>query len=472
MKSVNSGVAGSVRLHQLTRASITIAEKHGKRLDATGKARAINKEPALTRTGLNLNDLYDAHVEGDVFIPKAKTKAMHMILQFPKELVDPNDAAGMLDHARAYAERVFGPDAVFADRIDRDERNKQVVDLFIAPKYLKPNKVAKVAVSMTRHLKLLAEKHGHKPHPMGIGRAMQDELFEYFRDVMKLDGVERGATKVFAGDDWKSAEQQRLEELEEQERLLKERAAELDARDAEIKAKEEKIASELAEREANVASREGECVAAEAALRQRIVSAEIEAAQAKLLFRATDDGEGLALTILETGKPKMNEAAMDESERLAYRSTWSERMLELARFVAQTLQAVRKRVVAAMKRESAAVDREAATVAAEEAAQERLSAASAMEKKVAGAKAVAEAFLTAWSGISEEERSPPVREAIIKADTLLAPEKQPRADPVGTGDPKSRAAGVAALRALGRGPKDREAHTPGGIPRARDGTGR
>jgi hypothetical protein len=220
MKSVVSGVAGSVRLKQLNAAGLTTAEKHGKRLDQTGKTRAIDDTPPLTRTGLDLNALYTAHVEG-AFIPKAKTKAMHMILQFPKNLVDPADAPGMLDHARAYVERVFGPDAIFGDRIDRDEKNKQVVDLFIAPKYVKRTKKGeKIAVSMTRDLKKLAEKHGHPPIPQGIGRAMQDELLEYFRDVMELDGVQRGAKKAFAGPDWKSAEQQRVEELEGIERDL------------------------------------------------------------------------------------------------------------------------------------------------------------------------------------------------------------------------------------------------------------
>lgn len=235
---------------------------------------------------------------------------------------------------------------------------------------------------------------------------------------------------------------------------------------------ERKSAQELAERKANVNSREGELASAEKAIRQHRAGAEIEAAQAKLLFRATDDEEGLALTILETGKPKMNEAAMDERERLAYRSTWSERMLELARFVAQTLQAVRKRVVTAMKRESAAVDREAATLAAEETAREKLSAASAMEKEVAEAKVAAEAFLTAWSGIPEGQRSPPVREAIIKANTLLGPEEQPPAVAGTGGAPKSRAEAMAALRGLVHGPNDAGANQPGGLSRGGDGASR
>lgn len=226
MKSIVSGVAGSVRLKQLTAATLTMAENHGKRLDRTSKFRAVGDEKPLTRSGLNLNAQYDCHVrKGDeaneVFIPKAKTKAMHVLIQFPKDLVDPADAAGMLDHARSFCERIFGTEAIFADRIDRDEKNKHVVDVFVAPKYRKRTKATeKDAVSMTKHLKKLAEKRGHPPIPPGIGRALQDELFEYLRDVMRLDGVERGAGKAFAGPDWKSAEQQRLEELEGIEKKL------------------------------------------------------------------------------------------------------------------------------------------------------------------------------------------------------------------------------------------------------------
>lgn len=303
MKSVVSGIAGSVRLKQLTRAGITIAERHGKRLDETGKARGINDTPALTRSGLDLNALYDAHVDG-VFVPKAKTKAHHVILQFPKELVDPDDADGMLDHARAFCERVFGSDAIFGDRIDRDERNRQVVDVFVVPKYLKRTaKSEKVAVSMTRHLKKLAEKHGHPPIPFGIGRAMQDELFEYFREVMKLEGVQRGAKKAFAGPDWKSAEQQRVEELEG-------KARELESRERELEEKAQKLERDhagvdesklmLAERTAELDARWLDLQSKQDALdgeRARVLS-EAENAKRRLLA----EGAELKLAAIKAGE--------------------------------------------------------------------------------------------------------------------------------------------------------------------------
>ena len=213
MKNEVAGVAGAARIKNVDRAGLARAEKHGKRLDQTGQSRAVNDEPPITTTGLNLRALFDRHIEG-AFVPKAKSSAMHLLIQFPVDLVDGGDADYMLHHARAFAERVFGDEAIFADRVDRDETSQRVVDLFLAPRYMKTTKrESKPAVSTTHHLKLLAAKHGEKPLPFGYGRALQTALFEYMRDEMKLDGVERGKAKVVAGQDWKSAEQQRAEEL-------------------------------------------------------------------------------------------------------------------------------------------------------------------------------------------------------------------------------------------------------------------
>ncbi|AQR72866.1 hypothetical protein [Sphingomonas sp. LM7] len=449
MKSVVSGVAGSVRLAQLTRAGLTRAEKHGKRLDAAGQGRAINDRSALTRTGLDLNALFDAHVQG-AFIPEAKTKAMHLIFQFPKELVDPEDAAGMLHHARAYAERVFGADAVFADRIDRDEKNTQVVDLFIAPKYVKRTKRSeKISVSMTRHLKQLAEKHGHPPIPPGIGRAMQDELFEYFRDVMKLDGVERGARKAYPGPDWKSAEQQRLEELEELQRGLDERAAAQDAREA----RQEDLDRDLAAREARLNTRENKLGADEAAVQENRATVLREQGQTNLLLRALEDDGSLELAIQKSGRPRMNEEAMNDDERFAYRLIWTERMMELARFVADVLWAVRKKIAELAKRESAARDRERVidererVIANKETEiankQTALSARDAIlrnneelfdnNEELFFKKATllqrtldqAMRFRSAWDPIPESERAPAVNMALKAAEGLTAEDLPP-----------------------------------------------
>jgi hypothetical protein len=203
-------------------------EKHGKRIDTTSQSRRINEIPPVHTMGLDLRALYARHIDG-AFVPKAKTKVLHVLIQFPKDLVDLDDAEGLLHHARALGERIWGYDAIFADRYDRDERSKGVVDLFVAPKYFKTTRtdpVGRLAVSMTRRNKALAKKYGRDPNKVwDVGKSLQDELYAYLRDAMGLEGVERGSPKVFAGDDWKSAEQLRVEELDAKEAQIESHAA-------------------------------------------------------------------------------------------------------------------------------------------------------------------------------------------------------------------------------------------------------
>lgn len=306
MKSVVSGVAGAVRVNQLTLAGLTRQELHGKRLDATGEARAINDEPPVTTNGVELNALFRQHVEG-AFIPRAGSKAMHVIIQFPKDLVDGGDAHGMLHHAREFGKKVFGDDAIFADRVDRDEKSQHVVDLFVAPKYVKKTKRdEKVAVSMTRHLKALAEKHGHPPIPHGIGRALQDAWFEYLRGEMGLEKVQRGSAKLIAGPDWKSAEQLRVEELDRQtSAAMKDRlvALEIGYEDGLAEGEEERAERErtLDERARQLDSREADQIAE----RGRLAAMEIEAQRQSDEIRKAASAD--AETILDAARLKSKE---------------------------------------------------------------------------------------------------------------------------------------------------------------------
>lgn len=226
-KSPVAGISGSIRAVCLTKADLTAAEKHGKRLDATSRARAISKDPPVTTTGLDLQKLYKQHIK-DVFVPKCKTIAKHIIIQFPKDLVDGEDPAYMLRHARRIVEMIFGDQAIFADRVDRDEQGRHIVDIFVAPKYIKKTKhTSQVAVSVSVHEVALAKKHGRKKHPWGRGQAMQDAIYEYFRDVMLLPGVQRGDPKAGPGPDWKAAEELRKEELEDIKAKLEEERREI-----------------------------------------------------------------------------------------------------------------------------------------------------------------------------------------------------------------------------------------------------
>jgi hypothetical protein len=241
MANVVSGVAGSIRLKQLKANDLTVAEKHGKRLDESSKRRSVIDAPPITSSGLELRDLYRGHVEG-AFIPEGtKFCAHHLLIQFPKDLVDGNQGDWMLERARGFAERVFGDQAVFADRLDRDERSRHVVDLFVAPKYVKKTKrTEKVAVSMTRHLKLLAKKHGRPPTPPGIGSALQDELFEYFKEI-GLERVQRGGEKELPGKDWRSSEMLRSEQLNRLESTLKLKQSDLDRRQGGLELKQVEV---------------------------------------------------------------------------------------------------------------------------------------------------------------------------------------------------------------------------------------
>ena len=224
LKSAVVGNAGAARVYQLTNADLRKAKRHGRRQDVISKARVVRNEPCLTTTGLDLRRLHAEHI-ADAFVPKA----MHIVIQFPKGLVDGEDAALMLRHARRSVERVFGEHAIFADRVDRDEKGRHNVDIFVAPKYVKKTKhTEKLAVTMSRQLKALAEKHGKHTGPRGTGQALQDEIYEYFRQDMKLAGVQRGSPKLIAGPDWVSAEAHRADELQSQAEELAKREAKAD----------------------------------------------------------------------------------------------------------------------------------------------------------------------------------------------------------------------------------------------------
>ncbi len=212
-KSVVAGIAGAVRIQRLTRSQLSDAEDHGLRLDASSQSRKVREAEPLTTTGLDLATLRMQHIEG-ALVPKSDTVALHMLIQFPVDLVDGNDGQWMLKRAREFAQKTFGGDAVFADRIDRDETGMHTVDLFLAPRYLKKTKHAeKPAVSISKHLKNLAIATGRwdptkgRDAPLLVqGQALQDAWFEYLRTECQLTGVARGSPKRTAGGDWMPAE--------------------------------------------------------------------------------------------------------------------------------------------------------------------------------------------------------------------------------------------------------------------------
>ena len=438
-KSPITGKSGAIRILPLTMAKLRLAERHGKREDEISKLRVVNSEKPVVYKGLNLVELYKKHTEG-AFIPKGKTVVQHALFQFPAELVDGEDAEYMLHHSVAMSELIWGADAVIAARVDRDEKSRRVVDVFICPKYLKQTKrESKVAVSMPKHMKELADRYGHeKPSPTNIGRALQEFVYEYFRDVMKLDGVKRGSEKSLRGSDWKSAEKLREEELKklkaeaaadreaaarmraEQQALLIETANQKARADAEIEAKrtefeEEKrahaalaqkdkreTAQQLADAKAEHASAKAMRAKAEALVAQAKAESaqanrqkeeisramEVHLSQLALLARASDDASGLELRVDREGFA-MKKARMSVEETKTHEAVWPFPLIKLGKVLAQALQALRDAAADLLrqKREVEEARRKDAKLAADQQAHhEKVLAILARERDALAAK--------------------------------------------------------------------------------------
>lgn len=208
------------RIKPLNGPLLAAAEQHGRRLDAAAIRRKVRDEPSLTWTPdgvdgdpLALSNRLADHVAG-ALVPKAKAKALHMLVKLPAsvpvETVE--DARAALALIVQFAQDSYGGNAVFSARMDRDERSLNSVDLFLAPRYLKVTKrKSEEAVSLTRFGKLLAKKRGiedrsdsAKGSMQAQGSALQDELADWL--TARGFEAQRGAAKDRDGDDWKTPE--------------------------------------------------------------------------------------------------------------------------------------------------------------------------------------------------------------------------------------------------------------------------
>ena len=173
MRSRVAGVAGSARVRRLDAVGLAKAEAHGKRDDWSSRKRRVRDVPPVTLNSaamgaagithdLDLRQRYAEHVAG-AKLHGADTIALHMFVQFPTALVPADQAEEMVNWAVGFAKSVFGEEAVFSARCDRDEAGLQGVDLFLAPIYQKTTKrnaAGTRAVSTSRHLKELAVSTG------------------------------------------------------------------------------------------------------------------------------------------------------------------------------------------------------------------------------------------------------------------------------------------------------------------------
>lgn len=208
------------RIRPLNGPLLAAAEQHGRRLDEAAIRRKVRDDPSLTwvpegieEDPLALSDRLADHVAG-AMVPKAKTKALHMLVKLPASVpVETEaDARAALDLVVQFAQDTYGGRAVFSARMDRDERSLNSVDLFLAPRYLKVTKrKSEEAVSLTRFGKLLAEKRGiedrsdsAKGSMQAQGSALQDELADWL--TARGFQAQRGQPKDRDGDDWKTPE--------------------------------------------------------------------------------------------------------------------------------------------------------------------------------------------------------------------------------------------------------------------------
>src|SRR5690606_13156874 len=227
----------------------------------------------------------------------------------PVETTD--EAKAALKLAVEFAQDVFGGDAVFSARMDRDERSINNVDLFLAPKYTKKTKhTAKLAVSMTRHTKLLIEKHqikikqeSAKGSMAAQGQALQTE----FANWLNARGFEavRGRPKATLGDDWETPEVMGAKkDRAAAEKALKEAKEILDEQVPKARQEAEKILAK---------AKESAVATANAMLKLR---AEAEAEAIKIRAKATAQADAEANQIRTRAREEALASAQTEASQI------------------------------------------------------------------------------------------------------------------------------------------------------------
>jgi hypothetical protein len=145
----------------------------------------------------------------------------------------------MLRHAVEFANEYHGGDAVFAARLDRDEKGKHTVDVFLMPRYdftYKDGRTQKRA-SVSKFSKEQAKARFGKDDPRSQGSALQAAWFEYLQRK-GLRWVEPPTRKARRTKDRLEPEAYALDQerqrLDAQKAALAARLADVEAREAEI----------------------------------------------------------------------------------------------------------------------------------------------------------------------------------------------------------------------------------------------
>ena len=254
------GKTGAVRLRGLRREGLVGAERHGKRLDETGRARQVRDAPALAwvlgmerpsteRTALEICRAWERHADGVRMSRGTKRIAGHGLLQWPTELdLAQHGETQMLMESKRFLNEYFGGRAVFAARLDRDEAGRHSVDVFYLPKYTFKYKdgTTTMKASLTRFLKARAIERLGSAAPRDQGRALQQAWHEHLRDSVGLDWVVPPTPKPRRGPDRLEPEAYKVGQ--DRARLEADRRA-LDAREKEVTATVERIRAGVERRE-------------------------------------------------------------------------------------------------------------------------------------------------------------------------------------------------------------------------------
>lgn len=220
------GMTGAVRQEALTTADFAAAERHGKRLDTMSKSRSVGPRGPLVLGSLDIVEARRKHMEG--VAQQGKTAALHVFVQFPTLLpvLTEKDERRMLEHAARFVNKYHGGDAVFAARLDRDEKGKHGVDVFAMPRHefrYKDGRTQRRA-AVSKFSKEHALKRFGKDDPRSQGRAFQAAWFEYLRDEMGFEWVQPPEPKKTRSKD----------RLEPEEYALRQEAAKLAEREKQV----------------------------------------------------------------------------------------------------------------------------------------------------------------------------------------------------------------------------------------------
>lgn len=196
------GNTGAIRQKAIDHSTLAAMEKHGKRTDRSGPQRQVRDREPLVYGSMDLSEALAGHKEGAK--QSGRSACLHALVQFPSSVkINEKNEKAMLGIAVRFMNDFHGGDAVFAARLDRDEKGRHTVDVFLMPKYdfeyKDGRKQKKLAIS--KFSKEQAKRRYGKTDKRSQGSALQDAWFEHLRDVVKLKNVEPPKRKKLTSPD-------------------------------------------------------------------------------------------------------------------------------------------------------------------------------------------------------------------------------------------------------------------------------